>query len=83
MMKWREYNTAVTVDFRVWFGEQLLDHDLTVTALSHLLDVYDGTIEDWLAGRALPSAQECIQLAELFEISPDRVLRMAGHTPRR
>ena len=66
-------------DFRTWFGEQILDHDLTVTSLSDMLDVYDGTIEDWLAGRAVPSPAQCGQLAELFETSPQYVLRLAGH----
>jgi hypothetical protein len=69
----------VSADFRTWFGEQVLDHDLTVTALSNMLDVYDGIIEDWLAGRALPSPAECAQLAELFEVPSWRVLRLAGH----
>jgi hypothetical protein len=71
----------VSGDFRTWFGEQILDHDLTVTALSDMLDVYDGTIEDWLAGRAVPNPSECAQLAELFETTLRDVLRMAGHVP--
>ncbi|HEY3107802.1 MAG TPA: hypothetical protein VGL23_03570 [Chloroflexota bacterium] len=66
-------------DFRTWFGEQILDHDLTVTTLSDMLDIYDGTIEDWLAGRAVPSPVQCAQLAELFETPPQYVLRLAGH----
>jgi hypothetical protein len=49
-------------DFRTWFGEQILDHDLTVTALSDMLDTYDGTIEDWLAGRAVPDPSQCGRL---------------------
>jgi len=69
----------VSGDFRTWFGEQILDHDLTVTALSDMLDVYDGTIEDWLAGRAVPTPAQCGQLAELFETPPQYVLRLAGH----
>ena len=66
-------------DFRTWFGEQILDHDLTVTALSDMLDTYDGTIEDWLAGRSLPDPEQCGQLAELFEAPVATVLRLAGH----
>ena len=73
-----EYNTVVTDDFRVWFGEQIFDHDLTVTALSHMLEIYDGVVEDWLAGRAVPDAADCVRLAELFETSPQLVLRLAG-----
>ena len=68
-------------DFRTWFGEQMLDHDLTVTALSDLLDMYDGTIEDWLAGRDVPSPADCARLAELFETPPRQVLKLAGHRP--
>ena len=75
----RQYNTRVSTAFRTWFGEQIVDHDLTVTALSHMLDVFDGTVEDWLAGRAVPSREECAQLAELFETPPARVLQMAGY----
>jgi hypothetical protein len=44
-----------------------------------MLDMYDGTIEDWLAGRAVPSPAQCAQLAELFETPPQHVLRLAGH----
>jgi plasmid maintenance system antidote protein VapI len=69
----------VSSDFRTWFGEQMLDHDLTVTALSDMLDMYDGTIEDWLAGRAVPSPADCLRLAELFETPPQQVLKLAGH----
>jgi hypothetical protein len=69
----------VSADFRTWFGEQIVDHDLTVTALSDMLDIYDGTIEDWLAGRAVPIPSQCGQLAELFETPPHVVLRLAGH----
>jgi hypothetical protein len=69
----------VSTAFRTWFGEQIVDHDLTVTALSHMLDVFDGTVEDWLAGRAVPTREECAQLAELFETPPVRVLQLAGY----
>lgn len=74
-----QYNTGVSSPFRTWLGEQVVDHDLSVTALSHLLDTYDGVIEDWLAGRALPSRDECRQLAQLFETPPHRVLQLAGY----
>jgi len=57
----------------------MVDHDLTVTTLSHMLDIYDGVIEDWLAGRAVPSRDECLQIAELFETHPSRVLQLAGY----
>ena len=69
----------MSADFRTWFGEQIVDHDLTVTALSDMLDIYDGTIEDWLAGRDVPTPPQCAQLAELFETPPREVLRLAGH----
>jgi plasmid maintenance system antidote protein VapI len=68
-------------DFRTWFGEQIVDHDLTVTTLANMLDVYDGTVEDWVAGRSLPTAEQCHQLAELFEASPQYIMRLAGHRP--
>jgi hypothetical protein len=41
--------------------------------------VFDGTIEDWLAGRAVPTREECAQLAELFETAPVRVMQLAGY----
>jgi len=69
----------VSAAFRVWLGEQIVDHDLTVTTLSHMLDVYDGVIEDWVAGRAVPTREECLQLAQLFETPPSRVLQAAGY----
>jgi len=76
----KSINVTVEMSFRLWFGESLVDHDLTVTALSHSLNVFDGEIEDWLAGRSLPAAPQCVLLAELFETSPSVVLRLAGYT---
>lgn len=69
--------------FRVWFAQRIIDNDLSVTALSHLLDVYDGVVEDWIAGRAVPSPAECIRLAELFEVPPATVLELAGWNAER
>ena len=57
-MKCREYNTRVSADFRTWFGEQILDHDLSVTALSHLLDVYDATTGKILWETRLPTSAQ-------------------------
>ncbi|TAK23277.1 MAG: XRE family transcriptional regulator [Chloroflexota bacterium] len=70
----------MTTVFRVWFGEEIVDNDWTVTALSHHLNVFDGTIEDWLAGRAVPARAECVRLAELFEVPAEIVLRFSGYT---
>lgn len=72
----------MSTTFRTWLGELIVDNDLSVTALSHLLDTFDGTIEDWLAGRALPTRRECAQIAQLFEQPVEVVLRSAGYTYR-
>jgi hypothetical protein len=81
-----EYNIGVPATFRTWFGEQIFDHDLTVTAIAHALDQFDGTVEDWLAGRALPDDADCRKLAQLFEANHEFVRDLArrsrGHADR-
>lgn len=68
-------------DFRLWFGGQIADQELTAAALSRLLAVRRGKIEDWLTGRELPSRRECVQLAELLEAPSFVVLDLAGYNP--
>jgi hypothetical protein len=68
-------------DFRLWFGDQIADQELTATVLSRLLQVQLGQIEDWLNGRALPTRRDCAHLAELLEAPSFVVLDLAGYNP--
>jgi transcriptional regulator with XRE-family HTH domain len=64
--------------FQQWLGEQLIEHDLTTASLAAHLGVLDGEVEDWFFGRAVPAADRCFLLAQFFETTPDRVLRLVG-----
>ncbi|HEY3079501.1 MAG TPA: hypothetical protein VGM69_06310 [Chloroflexota bacterium] len=68
-------------DFRLWFSDQIADQQLSVAALSRLLEVQLPRIEDWLNGRALPTRRDCAHLAELLEAPSFVVLDLAGYNP--
>lgn len=46
---------------------------LSVEAVSHYLMVPVSTVEDWVLWKAVPSANECIQLADLLEVDLQQI----------
>jgi transcriptional regulator with XRE-family HTH domain len=58
--------------FGEWLADQLAQRrDLTTSDLAAELGLFDGDVEDWLAGRSMPSGDEIRRLAVYFAI-PDR-----------
>jgi hypothetical protein len=47
-------------------------------SLSVALGFLDGDVESWVAGRAVPTSQECQRLAQLFEVPSRMVENLAG-----
>ena len=46
---------------------------LSTASVSHRLMVPVSKVEDWVLWKAIPSVNECIQLAELLEVDLQRV----------
>lgn len=51
--------------------------------LSRALGFSESTVSRWYSGKASPDPWSCLALAEIASLSPDDVLRAAGHDPRR
>ncbi len=62
--------------FQAWLLDRMVAYDFTPMRLAAGLGVLDGAVEDWIAGRSVPSPAECQRLAQLFEI-PVRVVEAA------
>ena len=58
--------------FSVWLADQLAQRrDVTTAELAAELGFLDGDVEDWLAGRSMPSGDEIRRLAVFFAL-PER-----------
>jgi len=64
--------------FQNWLLNQMVDFELTSMSLAMKLDLLDGDIEDWVAGRKVPDPSQCSQLAELLDMPVHKVLEVAG-----
>lgn len=67
--------------FQSWLLERMVETDFTPTSLAIGLELLDGDIEGWVAGRSVPTAEECGRLAQIFEIPVNQVLEAAGIDP--
>ncbi|MGH2458544.1 MAG: hypothetical protein ACRDIY_06715 [Chloroflexota bacterium] len=67
--------------FQSWLLERMVDTDFTPTSLAIALELLDGEIEGWVAGRSVPTVEECQLLAQIFELPVNRVLEAAGFDP--
>ncbi|HZQ98573.1 MAG TPA: helix-turn-helix transcriptional regulator [Chloroflexota bacterium] len=64
--------------FAEWFGSKLAERrDLTTMHVAALVGVLDGDVEDWLAGRSVPTPDQCKAIAGIFDVTPDEVLARA------
>jgi transcriptional regulator with XRE-family HTH domain len=50
-------------------------HRISSTFTAQLLGIAPASVSAWLNGRATPSLSKAVAIAELFEISVDRLLR--------
>ena len=67
--------------FQSWLLERMVEADFTPTSLAMGLELLDGDIEGWVAGRSVPTVEECGRLAQIFEIPVSQVLEVAGIDP--
>lgn len=56
----------------------MVENDETPTSLAVKLEVLDADVEEWVAGRAVPTPDQCDRIAQLFEVPLARVLIAAG-----
>ena len=64
--------------FQSWLLERMVEFDYTPTSLAMGLEMLDGDIESWAAGRTVPTPSQCERLAQLFEIPVTDILAAAG-----
>lgn len=64
--------------FQTWLLERMVEADFTPTSLAIGLEILDGDVESWAAGRAVPTPEQCERLAQLFEVPVGIVLAVAG-----
>ena len=66
-----------TQTFAHWFADKLAERrDLTTMHVAAQVGVLDGDVENWLAGRTTPNADECARIANMLDVRPDEVLRL-------
>jgi hypothetical protein len=69
--------SASNTGFQSWLLDRMVEFGFTPMSLARGLGVLDGLVEDWVAGRALPSSSDCQKIAQLFEV-PVRDVRLAA-----
>jgi transcriptional regulator with XRE-family HTH domain len=68
----------VKESFADWFASKLAERrDLTTMHVAAQVGVLDGDVEDWLAGRSVPTPDQCKAIANLFDVTPDEVRAQA------
>jgi len=68
-------------NFSTWLKQQMRNHpdDLNQTGLALRIGVSQTTVSFWLRGLYVPSPDNCKIIAELFDVTLDEVLVLAGH----
>lgn len=64
--------------FQSWLLDRMVEFGFTPMSLAKGLGILDGLVEDWVAGRTVPSATHCQQIAQLFEVPVRDVRQVAG-----
>lgn len=70
---------AVDKDIAGWIYRQLRRRGWKAADLVRESGIGSGRISEWMNGRGVPSPDNCIRLAETFNVDPDDVLALAGH----
>ena len=64
--------------FQSWLLDRMVEFGYTPMSLAKGLEVLDGLVEDWVAGRSIPSSVDCQRIAQLFEVPLRDVRQVAG-----
>lgn len=69
------------MDFRGWLEKELKERRYSQGQLAESIGVSQPFISRLLKGEKKPSADFCVRLAEVFELTPEHVMRIAGILP--
>ena len=69
------------MDFREWLETEMKDRRFSQGKLARTIGVTQPFISLLLKGEKKPSADFCVKLAEVFELTPEHVMRIAGILP--
>jgi transcriptional regulator with XRE-family HTH domain len=67
--------------FASWFQHQLRRREWSQSDAARKLGVSTGVISHWYNGKRLPEPRSCDLIADVFGVSVDLVLELAGHRP--
>lgn len=56
---------------------------MRVRQLAANLDVNYSSVGNWVRGQRLPSEENCIKMANYFQMDPARILELAGYGAER
>lgn len=70
------------ITFGSWLESQLVRREMSQSDLARKLETSTSTVSNWVNGQRIPSPESCDKLADVFGVSVDEVLGVAGHRPR-
>lgn len=68
-------------NFAKWLAHELRARKLNQSQLAAYLGLNSSSVNRWLTKGGLPSARIAEEIAVLFHVAPDEILRLAGHKP--
>lgn len=66
-------------DFGEWLLQQIERHEWTQADFARESKLNPQNISRWINGERVPSPKSCLQIAKVFRVNEDIVLRLAGH----
>lgn len=67
--------------FSGWLRAELRRREMNESDLARALETTPSVVNRWVHGDRVPSPKSCAQLADVWGLSPDFVLTLAGHRP--
>lgn len=64
-----------------WLSNKLVTRGWSIRAFGRKLDISHTHAADIVNGKVRPSADLCVRIANVFDTSPEEVLRLAGYLP--
>lgn len=67
--------------FPMWLRDQLTRRGMSEADLARALSTTASVVNRWVRGERVPSPESCERLADVWGLSVDTVLTVAGHRP--
>lgn len=67
--------------FATWFRQELRRREWNQSDAARRLGVSSSVVNRWYRGERLPDPRSCDTISDVFAVSLDRVLELAGHRP--